>query len=108
MEMTRDQVTQAMLENLKPWPSTNENAKKTGTPVQAGMINNKPAEQPPQKGHTMSVISEWDSQVVAAMKTFGISRQQAVIRVARQNPELHQAYIDQTNAAIRARRAGGR
>ena len=51
-----------------------------------------------------TVISEFEAQVALAMTSLGLTRQKAVVRVAQQNPELHQAYIDQTNAELRARR----
>lgn len=51
----------------------------------------------------MSVISEFDNQVLQAMATFKLSRQKAIQTVARKHPELHSEYVKQTDAAFKAR-----
>jgi hypothetical protein len=95
MEMTSEQVTQCMLENMRPWPQTGVASRAAGVVQTSGIV--------PAKGETnMSVISEFDAQVLAAMKTFGISRLKAVVWVAKQNPELHSAYVAATDKAFKA------
>jgi len=96
MEMTREQITSAMLENLKPWPQTGAVSRPTAV-VQTSGVD-------PAKGHTMStVISEFESQVAAAMTSLGLTRQKAIVRVAKQHPELHSEYVKQTDGEYKAR-----
>jgi signal peptide peptidase SppA len=46
-----------------------------------------------------NAVQRWNAAVSAVMETNGKKRSEAVAAVVRSNPELHQAYLDEVNAA---------
>ena len=107
MEMTREQITQAMLENMKPWPSTNENATKGGAASRPAAVV-QTSGIVPAKGETMSehrIIVEYHKRIKEIMVQEQCTRQEANVLLCREDPSLHEGYVRQTNVELRARRA---
>ena len=104
MEMTREQVTQAMIENMRPWPQTGVASRAAGVVQTSGVV--------PAKGETnMSehrIIVEYHKRIKEIMVQEQCTRQEANVLLCREDPSLHEGYVRQTNVELRARRAGGR
>lgn len=72
-------------------------------PGVSGITDRRPGAAATAEEPAGDAVSQWDAAVAAALTRCNGDRAKAVRSVARANPELHQAYIQASNATRKSR-----